>query len=103
MRSTASTPDSGVTLILPAGAYAAWGWNNNYALTDFSEWRSEAEDAYEGAYYDDETFAAELADSLGSVPDSDAPWPLGYIDWERAARDLMLDYFEHAGFYFRNA
>lgn len=37
------------------------------------------------------TYAQELADDIGAI-DSDAGWPNGYIDWERAARDLQMDY-----------
>jgi len=36
-------------------------------------------------------YAQELAEDIGAVS-SDASWPNGYIDWERAARDLRMDY-----------
>jgi antirestriction protein len=62
----------------------------------------DAEEAYQGSYGSDEEFAEELADELGLI-DSGAAWPLSYIDWERAARDLMMgDYSEQDGHYFRN-
>lgn len=51
------------------------------------------EEAYQGTYASREDFAQELADDLGLVPD-EQPWPLSYIDWERAARDLFMDYFD---------
>lgn len=57
------------------------------------------EDAYQGEYRSDEEFAQELADSCGLV-NEEATWPNNYIDWERAARDLMFDYTESDGHYF---
>lgn len=38
------------------------------------------------------TYAQELADDLGTVPGDATAWPLYCIDWERAARDLRMDY-----------
>lgn len=37
------------------------------------------------------TYAQELAEDIGAIS-SDTSWPNGYIDWERAARDLRMDY-----------
>lgn len=59
------------------------------------------EDAYQGEYRSDEDFAEEFAEQLGLVDDS-AQWPNNCIDWERAARDLMLDYSASNGHYFSN-
>lgn len=36
-------------------------------------------------------YAQELADEIGAI-DSNASWPLSYIDWERAAEALKQDY-----------
>jgi len=36
-------------------------------------------------------YAQEMAESIGTIS-SDAQWPLSYIDWERAADELKLDY-----------
>ena len=36
-------------------------------------------------------YAQELAEDIGAIS-SDAQWPLYCIDWERAARDLRVDY-----------
>ena len=36
-------------------------------------------------------YAQELAEELDLVPNSYS-WPTSYIDWERAARDLKMDY-----------
>lgn len=38
-----------------------------------------------------ETYAQNLAEDIGAV-DPDASWPLSYIDWERAAEALQMDY-----------
>ena len=62
---------------------------------------SKAEEAYQGQYESDEEFAQELAEELGCM-DKNAYWPYTCIDWEWAARELMYDYFESNGYYFRN-
>lgn len=68
---------------------------------DFSgEAYRDAEGANHGRYDSDIEFAQELAEELGAVPEH-ANWPNDCIDWERAARELMMDYFEEDGFYFR--
>lgn len=59
------------------------------------------DEAYQGSYKNDEDFAQETAESLGAV-DKDATWPRNCIDWEYAAKELMYDYSEHNGHYFRN-
>jgi hypothetical protein len=38
-----------------------------------------------------ETYAQELAEDIGAVSSS-ASWPNSYIDWERAAEALQMDY-----------
>lgn len=58
------------------------------------------DEAYQGEFNDDESFAQDMAEQLGSV-DKDASWPNDCIDWERAARELMMDYVEENGHYFR--
>ena len=60
----------------------------------------EIEECYVGSYNSGIDFAVELADSCGF--EESTSWPNNCIDWERAARDLMLDYREHEGHYFRN-
>lgn len=62
---------------------------------------SDIDEAYQGSYRDDEGFAQEMAESLGAI-DKDAGWPQNCIDWEFAAKELMYDYCEHGGHYFRN-
>jgi antirestriction protein len=37
------------------------------------------------------TYAQEFAEDIGAV-NPDAGWPNSYIDWERAARELRMDY-----------
>jgi antirestriction protein len=65
----------------------------------------QAREAYQGTYSNDEEFAQQLAEDLGSINDN-ANWPYTCIDWERAARELMFDYFavdrDGERYYFRN-
>ena len=67
-----------------------------YTGTTVTEWdkptREAFDDAYCGTWRSVEEYAQDLAESIGAI-DSDASWPLSYIDWERAARDLMMDYY----------
>lgn len=63
----------------------------------FDKW----EEAYQGEFDDDEAFAYDLAEQLGAI-DKKASWPNTCIDWEQAAKEIMYDYFESDGFYFRN-
>lgn len=60
----------------------------------------DAEEAYCGDFQTDELFAQDMAEQLGT--EIGTGWPLYCIDWEYAARDLMMDYFEVDGHYFRN-
>lgn len=41
------------------------------------------------SYFED--YARELADDIGAV-NKDLSWPNNCIDWERAARELLMDY-----------
>jgi hypothetical protein len=42
-----------------------------------------------------------MAEQLGSIQ-KDIAWPYTCIDWEKAGQELMYDYFEVDGHYFRN-
>lgn len=63
--------------------------------------KEDMDEAYQGQYDSDEQFAKETAENLGEWPDNEK-WPHYCIDWEYAARELMHDYSEHNGYYFRN-
>ena len=56
------------------------------------------------ADYSFEEYAQELADDIGAI-NSDAGWPNNCIDWERAARELAMDYsmveFRGTDYYWR--
>jgi len=65
-----------------------------YSLGDMKE-------AYQGEYRSDEDFAQQMADDLGAI-DKNLSWPNNCIDWEWAARELMMDYYEINGHYFRS-
>jgi antirestriction protein len=60
------------------------------------------EEAYAGEFDSDEDFAQDMAEQVGAI-DKDAKWPQTCIDWEQASKELMWDYFEQDGYYFRNS
>lgn len=62
---------------------------------------SDVGEAYQGQYNSDEDFAEDMAEQIGAV-DKNAAWPNNCIDWEQAAQELMYDYFESNGYYFRS-
>lgn len=62
---------------------------------------SDIDESYQGSYKDNEDFAMKTAESLGAI-DKNASWPMNCIDWEFAAKELMYDYSEHNGYYFRS-
>ena len=62
---------------------------------------SDIEEAYSGEFNSDEDFARDMADNIGAMP-RESKWPVYCIDWDMAARDLMMDYFEIQGHYFRS-
>lgn len=63
-------------------------------LSDFNE-------SYQGEYNSNEEFAQNMAEELGAINDV-IQWPYTCIDWEHASRELMMDYTEQDGFYFRD-
>lgn len=107
-----NSPVEGEYSPMDAARYAEWMADLHESEVDafiayikhvgtFDENSEEAfRDAYAGEYRSDEDFAQSLADDLGLI-NEDASWPNSYIDWERAARDLMMDYFSEDGHYFR--
>jgi len=73
-------------------AYLELGIEADDGLEDFEE-------AYEGEWGNDEQFVGDLLNDTGDLPDLP---PYIHIDWERTARDVMMDYSEENGYYFRN-
>lgn len=61
---------------------------------------ADIDEAYNGKHDSDEDFAEQLAEDLGLI-NSDAQWPNNCIDWEQAAKELMYDYSDSDGHYFR--
>lgn len=61
---------------------------------------SDIDDCYQGEHDSDEDFAENLCEECGDIP-KDLPSYI-HIDWERTARDIMQDYTESNGHYFRN-
>jgi antirestriction protein len=61
---------------------------------------SDIEEAYHGKFNNDEEFVQQLVEDIGDIP-KDLPGYI-HINWERTARDVMMDYSESNGYYFRN-
>ena len=61
----------------------------------------DTEEAYSGEFASDEEFAQDLAEQCDMIQEK-VVWPYTCIDWEFAARELMMDYGEENGHYFRN-
>lgn len=61
---------------------------------------SDIDEAYQGTHKSDADFAQQLVEDCGDIP-KDLPHYI-YIDWERTAKDIMMDYSESNTHYFRN-
>jgi hypothetical protein len=79
-------------------ALATWDIENGDELKALQALQSDAEGCADwrhgetlirDSYF--ETYARDLAEDIGAVPDSGA-WPGSYIDWEAAAEALQADY-----------
>jgi len=60
----------------------------------------DAQNDFQGRYDSDEDFVMQLLEDCGDIP-RDLPSYI-HIDWESTARDIMFDYSQSNGFYFRN-
>lgn len=76
----------------------AWKADNLTELESLRELASEGEGCEDWEYGAQlirysyfEEYAQQLAEDIGAI-DSNASWPNNYIDWERAARELRMDY-----------
>ena len=58
------------------------------------------EESYSGEFDSDEDFVVDLLEGTGEMP-TDLPSYI-HIDMESTTRDMMYDYSEQNGFYFRN-
>jgi hypothetical protein len=76
------------------GELADWEEEELASLTEFKAY-VDSEEWNDGIGFiaDDyfETYAREFASDIGAI-DDDARWPANYIDWERAADALKMDY-----------
>ena len=78
-------------------AYAELG---SYSLNDLDAFFEALKESYYGKFSNDEEFAEDTAENFGFEQPNE--WPYNCIDWERAARDLMIDFNEQDGHYFRS-
>ena len=80
-------------------AYSHWVSNGNAIDSD-----AQFLESYAGCWDSTQEFAQEYADEMGSSVA--VLWPYDCIDWERATRDLMYDYWTGTGndgvYIFRN-
>lgn len=60
---------------------------------------SDINECYSGSFDSDADFAQDMAEQLGDIDTNN--WLHRYIDWNLASRDLMMDYIEMNGHYFR--
>lgn len=71
--------------------FAAWA--NHVGEGFLTADASDFEEAFCGEWSSREDYAMDLAEDLGAMP-KEHSWPASYIDWESAARDLFMDYFD---------
>jgi hypothetical protein len=80
------------------------GWMEEDALVAALDlglaWNIHDDFQYEGEHRSDEEFVQEMLDGTGDIP-HDLPFYI-HIDWTATARDIMMDYSESGGHYFRN-
>ena len=62
--------------------------------------KEDFEESFQGKWSNDEDFVSQLLEDTGEIP-KDLP-PYVHIDMEATARDIMMDYSEENGYYFRN-
>ena len=60
----------------------------------------ELTNCYQGEFSNDEDFAEDMAEQCGLLEEKPA-WPYTCINWSHAAQELMYDYYEQDGHYFR--
>lgn len=66
-------------------------------LVYYNEWNKQTfEDARRGKWDSDEAFVEALVRDLDTIPE----FLEAYIDWERMAKDYMMDYTSSDGYYF---
>jgi antirestriction protein len=69
-------------------------------LNDLEDFFESLEEFYFGEFSSDVDFAMEIHEETKSKDET--RWPYTCIDWKRAAYELMFDYSESEGHYFRN-
>lgn len=81
-------------------AFAVWLNHESYDLDkqDINDLISKFDDAFQGAYKDEEDYAYEVVDECYDLPE----FAKTYFDYEKFARDLfMTDYWYEDGYVFR--
>jgi len=72
----------------------------NYKVEDVDKFFDALEESYSGEFSSDEDFAEDQAEQCGLL-EKNLAWPYTCINWSHAAMELMYDYNEQDGHYFR--
>ena len=72
----------------------------NYSVEDVDKFFDALEESYSGEFSSDEDFAEDMAEQCGQIQDN-LQWPYTHINWKQAADELMFDYYEQDGHYFK--
>jgi len=75
-----------------------FGWVDSKG--DFHLYLGDFEEHYKGKWKSDEEFVQNLLENYDEIP-RDIPYYI-IIDWETTAKNVMADYSEENGHYFRN-
>jgi len=71
-------------------------------LKNFDESLKYFSDVYKGYFCDNIDFAKKMAEKITNADILYTKWPIYCIDWEFASEELMVNYTEVNGFYFKN-
>ena len=71
----------------------------NYSVDDIDTFFDALEESYSGEFDNDEDFAQDMHEQTGEKISN--TWPHNCIDWAYASKELMYDYNESNGHYFR--
>ncbi len=96
METTTTITNLQEELIEEYGLEAVEAFIELYSLEDLHLFR----DSYEGQWDNDQAFVKELLTNIDAIPDGIPAYV--HIDWEWTTQEVMHDYTEGNGHYFRN-
>jgi len=75
----------------------------SYDIEEVDSFFDALEESYVGEFNSDADFAENFAEECGYMEgEKVGSWPFNNVNWDRAAQDLMYDYSESNGHYFRS-